>query len=107
MNSKQIYFLGNTKDYKKFIRDRAAECLKPFDKLLFFATKWNPVLWKAAYSLYLKDVIIAKLVTVTVKDQILKSLDYVEIYGNRYYYDNMQERLKFRKWVKGKVRQEI
>lgn len=92
--------IGNIQDYKKFIHKVLVNNLTIFDKTVYVLTKWNSLLYRAAYDLYLKKIIKTKTRDIPVKGKTIKSLLYVQVYHKIYYYDNQAEVRKFKKWVK-------
>ena len=92
--------MGDVADYRRFIHQCAMKELKGFDKLIYVCSRWNGLLYRAVYDLRLKDVIRTKMGDVPVKNNILRTLMYVKIYGKIFWYDNQRERVKFKKWVK-------
>lgn len=94
--------MGNYQDYKRFIHKCAMDNLKLSDKIIYYCSRWNGLLYKAVYELRLKDVIKTKITTLKVKEYYLKTLLYVRVYDKVYWYDNQGEKVKFKKWVKAK-----
>lgn len=94
--------MGNITDYRRFIHKTAMQNLNRIDKIIYYCCRWNGLLYKAVYDLYLKNIIKTKMSTLKVKEFSLKTLLYVKVYNKVFWYDNQHERVKFRKWVKAK-----
>lgn len=92
--------LGDVNDYRRFIHECAMKNLKPFDKFVYYCSRWSGLLYAAVYDLRLKRVMTTKMGEVKVKNNILKTLMYVKIYDKIFWYDNQRERVKFKRWVK-------
>lgn len=97
-------FFGNTDEYFRFAFRVLLKNLSGKNKILFRIVKWNRTLYNIFIRKVLRGNLKSRFKKLNIAGLTLTYLEYVELYGKRYYYDSANEIVHFKRHAKAQAR---